>query len=203
MRKKVAIFANGWGYEYLLTVIGGVYECAKEEDVDIFTFINYSTQGEAPADSKGEFNIFTLPHIEDFDGVLLMANSFNNPAEVEYLHKKMLETTLPVISLEYELEGLDFLGTENYSGMHDMAEHLIVEHGVKNILFIAGPKGHAESDTRLQAVLDAAAKHNIMIPSDNVIYGDWADETARKIVQDYLAAGHTLPDAAICANDNS
>ena len=40
MRKKVAIFANGWGYEYLLTVIGGVYECAKEEDVDIFTFIN-------------------------------------------------------------------------------------------------------------------------------------------------------------------
>lgn len=202
MRKKVAIFANGWGYEYLLTVIGGVYECAKEENVDIFTFINYSTQGEAPADSKGEFNIFTLPHIEDFDGVLLMANSFNNPAEVEYLHKKMLETTLPVISLEYELEGLDFLGTENYSGMYDLAEHLIVEHNVKSILLIGGPKGHAESDIRLQAVLDAAQKHGIEIPSENVIYGDWADETARKIVQEYLAAGNPLPDAVICANDN-
>lgn len=202
MRKKVAIFANGWGYEYLLAVIGGVYKCAKEENVDIFTFINYSTQGDSAADSKGEFNTFTLPRIEDFDGVLLMANSFNNPMEIEYLHKKMLETKLPVISLEYELEGLDFLGTENYSGMYDLAEHLIAEHSVKKILLIGGPKGHVESDTRLRAVIDAAKKHGIEIPSDNVLYGDWSDESAQKIVQNYLESGHALPDAVICANDN-
>lgn len=202
MRKRVAIFANGWGYEYLMTVIGGVYECAKKENIDIFTFINYSVQGGNTADNKGEFNIFTLPRLEDFDGVLLMANSFNNPLEVEYLHKKMLEAKLPVISLEYELEGLDFLGTENYLGMYDLAEHLIEVHGVQNILLIGGPQGHEESDTRLRAVKDAADKHGIFIPEENVLYGNWADSAARGELEKWLSTGNSLPDAIVCANDN-
>ena len=202
MRKRVAIFANGWGYEYLQAVVNGVYECAKKENVDIFTFVNYSTQGEAEADRKGEFNTYTLPALQDFDGVLLMANSFNNPDEIGYLHNKLLETAVPAISLEYELPGLDFLGTDNYSGMFELAEHLIVRHAVKNILFIGGPKGHAEGDIRQQAVIDAAKKYGIEIPKENIAHGDWADEGARRIVHSYLTSGNKMPDAIICANDN-
>lgn len=199
--EKSAIFANGWGYEYLQSVTGGVYECAKE-DVDIFTFVNYSTQGEAAADTKGEFNTYKLPRLQDFDGVLLMANSFNNPAEIEFLHRQLLENKIPAISMEYELAGLDFLGTDNYSGMFELAEHLIVVHGVKSILLIGCPKGHAEGDVRMQAVIDAAEKYGIELPEKNITHGDWADEEARRIVREYLEAGNSMPDAIICANDN-
>ncbi len=195
------MFANGWGYEYLHTVMTGVNKCAMEENVDIFAFVNYSAASDSAAENLGEFNIFTLPRLDDYDGVLLMANSFNDPMEVEYLHRKMLETKLPVLSLEYELMGLDFLGTENYSGMYEMAEHMFKVHGAKRPVLIGGPKGHLESDTRMKAVLDAAADYQVEIPDDCITHGNWSDTSSHDIMEQWGTEHEGIPDVVFCAND--
>ncbi len=203
MKKKIAVFANGWGYEYVRTVMKGIEKAAKEEGVDVFVYINYSTYGDDLGENSGELNIFKLPNLKQFDGVLIMANSFNDARELKYLRDKILKLSIPAISLEYELEDIDYLGTDNFTGMYELTEHLLAEHGCKNIVYIGGPREHSENQIRMRAVLAAADQYKIKISSSNIIYSDWSDSGARLRIAEWYQKYKTIPDAIICANDTT
>ena len=84
MKKKIAVFAGGWGGEYLKEVMYGIKKAARDENTDVFLFVNFSSHTDNPSLNAGEFNIFTLPDLRDFDGMILMPNSFNMQEELDY-----------------------------------------------------------------------------------------------------------------------
>ena len=59
-RKRVAIFANGWGNDCLMEIGHGVRQEAALADMDVFAFVDYSVNTEIDEVKKKEFNIFTL-----------------------------------------------------------------------------------------------------------------------------------------------
>jgi len=201
MKKKIAVFAGGWGGEYLQEVLAGMQKSASKVNSDIFCFINFSTSSTNPRDNEADVNFFTLPNLSDFDGVILLANSFNCAQELNYLLAQIKSTNIPALSVEYELQGIPKIVTDNYSGMYDLSEHLLTVHNVKEILFIGGPKTHPECQTRLRALMDAAYKHNNPIPADNIRYGDWGKICIPPIITEWFEKHDSLPDAIICAND--
>ena len=70
MKKKVAVFANGWSNEYLELTIEGMRKRADEENIDLFVFVNYSAgEDDNERDNIGERGMFTLPNLSRFDGV--------------------------------------------------------------------------------------------------------------------------------------
>ena len=75
MRRKVAVFANGWSDNYLQEMAGGMGRYAQKADVDLFLFVNFSGYGLAELENKREFNILTLPNREELDGVLLLTST--------------------------------------------------------------------------------------------------------------------------------
>ena len=180
MKKKIAVFASGWGDEYFREVVYGVSEAAKKENIDTFAFVNFSIRGLDNLLNRCEFNLFTLPDLRDFDGVILMANSFNLPRELDYFSEKIKEYGIPTVSIEYEFENVPYLVSDNYSGMRDLAEHIVVHHGARNILYIGGPKEHPENADRLRALQDVARKQGFQVPEGNIKYGDWARKSAMR-----------------------
>jgi len=124
-KKKIAIFANGWSDEFLKRVLGGIHTCAKENNVDLYTFINYSNGGELTKNNQGEASIFKLPDLTMFDGIILFANTFNLLWEREYFRNEIIKCKIPAVTLEYELEGIPSLTTDTYSGMYELTNHLI------------------------------------------------------------------------------
>ncbi len=201
MKKKIAVFASGWGDEYFREVVYGISEAAKKENVDTFAFVNFSIRGLDALLNEGEYNIFTLPDLEDFDGIVLLANSFNLTKEVEYFAEKIKALNLPVVSVEYELESAISLVSDNYSGMYDLVKHIAEEHGARNILYIGGPKDNPENADRLKALRDVAEANGFQIPDANIRYGDWAKHSAAQIVSEWIEEQDKLPDAILCAND--
>lgn len=201
MKKKIAVFAGGWSFEYVQEVINGITDIAKNENADVFAFINYSLRWDPPMQCESEFNLFTLPDLRDFDGIILLGNSFNLEMETEYFREKLKEIDVPVVSVEYELEGALSIFTDNYAGMRDLAEHVIEVHGVREILFIGGPEEHMENAERLRALSDVAKKNGFCIPKANIKYGDWGMGAAVQYVNEWLEENGKLPDAIVCAND--
>ena len=124
MRKKIAVFAGGWSFEYVKEVMTGIKEVAKEENIDVFAFLNYSLRWESPAQCEAEFNIFTLPDLNEFDGIIILGNSLNLSMETEYFKEKLKEVKCPVVSLEYEFDGVPSIFTDNYAGMRELVEAL-------------------------------------------------------------------------------
>ena len=82
-RKRVAIFANGWGNDCLMEIGHGVRQEAALADMDVFAFVDYSVNTEIDEVKKKEFNIFTLPDLRDFDAAIVLGNSLNSHVETE------------------------------------------------------------------------------------------------------------------------
>lgn len=201
MRKKIALFTNGWSSEFLQEVGQGILSGASIADVDLFLFTSYSMRDDASANQNAEFSIFKLPDLNDFDGAIIMASTFNLKKEFEYLERELERTNIPAISLEYKLNGADYFGTDEYCGMTELVEHLIEEHSVKDVVFIGGMPDHQGSNIRLKAVKDTLSRYALTIPDSNILFGLFAANPAKKEFQKWLYANENLPDAVICAND--
>ena len=201
MKKKVAVFANAWGCEYLREVMTGAFEVAKNGYADLFCFFNFSSRSETERYNRGEINIFRLPDLEEFDGAIVIGNSFNLQEEVTYVYNKVIESGIPAISVEYDIKGMSSINTDNYYGMYELTEHLIRSHGAKKFVIIAGPKEHIESQVRLKAVQEAAQHNGITVGEEDILFGDWAQKLAETLVDEWIDKNKQLPDAFICAND--
>lgn len=201
MKKRIAVFSSGWGDEYFREVVYGISEAAKKENIDTFAFVNFSIRGLENLLNECEYNLFTLPDLKDFDGVILMANSFNLEKEVVYLEGKIKELGIPAISLEYEMEGLPTLVSDNYAGMYDLVEHVVGHHGARNIVYIGGPKEDAENKDRINAIHNVAAKYGFTVPDSHIRYGLWDRLSALELTAEWLKENDTLPDVIFCGND--
>lgn len=204
MKKRIAVFANGWSDEYVQKILGGIRNAAKISGADVYVFTLYSSSAKLEPleeDNIGEENIFQLPDLKQFDGVIAMTNTCASDYEIQMVQNKVHEAGIPGVSLEWPLEGLDFFGADNYTGMYEVAEHLITVHHLKKIMFISGPEDNDESNTRLQAVKDAMAKHGLSIGEKDVICGYYSHYLVGKLLNEWLDAGNELPEAFVCAND--
>lgn len=201
MKKRIALFAGGWGGEYVQEVLSGVMSVAKVSDADIFSFINFSIQENVPHTNISEINFFKLPDLRDFDGVILLANSFNSPEEIEYFSKTIREIKIPAITIEYEMDGIISISSDNYSGMYDLVEHMIKEHNAHELVFIGGPEDHPENLERLRAFKSACKDNDIATPDSNIFYADWAKVMIPPIINKWVTKNGHYPDAFVCAND--
>ncbi|MCM1120549.1 MAG: GGDEF domain-containing protein [bacterium] len=201
MKRRVAVFANGWGTEYLREVVTGAFEVARDAATDIFVFVSFSSYSGQDNINNSESNIFRLPDLRDYDGVILLSNSFNTQEELDTVYRTVMESGIPSVSLEYDYEGIRTINADNYNGMHDLVDHMIREHAARHIVFVGGPREHMESNTRLQAVRDAVRENGLSLCDEDIMYGDWAKNLAVSLVSDWLDRHEQLPDVFICAND--
>ena len=145
MKKKVAVFTNGWSDDYLDFAVEGIRRRAAEDNIDVFIFLDYTAYDKTPEETKGELNILELPRLENFDGVLLLGNTLNNAGENNILREKLLKTKVPSICLEYELDGINCIRTENLNGMRELVEHMVTVHDVKDVFWVSGPADNDDS----------------------------------------------------------
>ena len=201
MKKRIAVFANGWSNEYLELVLEGVKKRAAEDNIDLFIFLNYSSGSEHDIANVGESMIFNLPDIRGFDAALLLGNTINMPYEREQLREQILKHKIPAISLEYEMDGIPYIGTDTYQGIYKLMLHVLEKHHAHEFVFISGPKNNQESENRKKAVEDALETAGLVLRTENVIEADWSYFVAYDKATQYVNTHEKLPDAIICAND--
>ena len=197
---RIAIFANGWSFENSSRILLGVLDAAKADGVDVFIYLTYIRWAEDDAQKKTRLNIFHLPDPALYDGAIMLSNTFNIPDESERIRNVFQKSGIPMITTEIRQEGMAFVGSDNYSGMHDLTCHLIEEHGVKNVVYVGGIEGNEESRIRGQAVEDALKEHGLSL-QEQVSYG-YEFYMASVHAEDWIGKDKPMPDAFICANDH-
>ena len=199
-KKRIAVFANGWSNEYFSTVLEGLHRSAARDGVDLFAYVTYIYWEERGAHRKNQLNIFRLPDPLDYDGAIMLTNTFNDPTEYELICERFREKNVPILSTEIRLPGMAFIGTSNYEGMRELAEHLITVHHVKNVVLVNGVAGNEECIVRERAVLDALDAHGLTLTE--TLYAGYEFNQAAMLADEWIASAKALPDAFICANDH-
>ena len=200
MNKRIAIFTNGFSNEFVEHIVTGFHKKAAEDSVDVFVFVTYCSPGDHQLQNKCQLNIFHLPDPKDFDGALMLTNTYNFPDEQERVCARFQRAGVPMLSLEVDVPNMSCIKTENYEGVRELALHLIEHHNAKKIIFVNGVKGNVENTTRRQALVDVLKDHNIELYDE--LFCDFGFYTAYLQMKWFLEAGKELPDAIVCANDN-
>ena len=202
MKKKVAVFTNGWNDDYLDFALEGIRRRAAEDNIDIYIFLDYTSYDKPEEEITGELNILNLPDLSRFDGVLLLGNTLNNAGENEILRKRILETKVPAVCLEYELEGINCIRTENKNGMKELVEHMITVHDVKDVFWIGGPEDNDDNIARFEVLVETLKEHGITFDPARKFTGYWSYAIVEDQFPAVLAKMDKLPDVFMCANDN-
>ncbi len=196
---KIAFLSFDWNYQ----IISGYYKgmvkyLQSHDDMRLFIFNGFGKYGNYEPED-GSFEVFTLCHLQEYDGIILQGNRSwpvrlrqNIVDAAKKLHK-------PVISLNYELDGAYYVGTNNYDAMKGLVERVLSENRFKDPVFINGLMTSVEAQDRKQAFLDACKAHGYMNPA--IYQGNWQMEEGMRIGQQMIDENH-IPDMIFCCNDD-
>ena len=196
---KIAFLSFDWNYQ----IISGYYKgmvkyLQSHDDMRLFIFNGFGKYGNYEPED-GSFEVFTLCHLQEYDGIILQGNRSwpvrlrqNIVDAAKKLHK-------PVISLNYELDGAYYVGTNNYDAMKGLVERVLSENRFKDPVFINGLMTSVEAKDRKQAFLDACKAHGYMNPA--IYQGNWQMEEGMRIGQQMIDENH-IPDMIFCCNDD-
>lgn len=201
MKKKYAIFTTGWCAEILSQFLQGMTEALKSDPTDLFLFLGYATYSDTTAKQQGEMNIFTLPDLHDFDGAVIFASGLDYQDKIDDIRQRCDDAGIPLIIQGAKRDGISYVVSDNYQATKEMCAHLLNEHGVKTIAFMAGNRDSYDSEERLRAVRDYLRENHCEEALIDVFYTKWENAIVSKHVAEMCASGEPLPDAFICAND--
>ena len=202
MKRKIAVLANGWNYLGIASALKGIRTVTDKLNIDVFLFLSFAAFAQSQARNDGEDAIFDLTDYSQFDGVIIFSGMLNSTKTPERIAKGIIAKGIPAVSVGLPIDGLDFVGIDNFKGMYEMVDHLVKEHHIKNPVFIAGAKEHPDSNERIDATRQALAQNGIELSDDRICYTNWEYLIAMDEAMRY-AKSDNPPDAFICANDHN
>lgn len=203
MRKKIAVFATVWNSDYMYLFLRGLHQGAMERGTDLYVFTSFGDDDlEYPLYAKGENDIFFLPELSDFDGVMIAANNVGIEPWVDRLVQTAQQHDIPCVGIEQGSNFPIWVGADNYGAMYAMVEYLVREKNCRVLNYVGGPADHPENCTRKQAFLDVLKKYNIEPDPRRVRDYSFQIENGMQAYRDFRALGLASCDAVVCANDN-
>ena len=184
-----------------------VYRTLEEEakkldlDVIVFTTVGYfSSQNEYDAQELG---MFAFAPIEKLDGIIVAPDTYEIEGFREELHEELIRRAkCPVISIRHKGSNFDCVYTDQEKLFRPLMQHLINEHGLKKIRFLAGYKGHPDSEVRLRIYREEMAAHGLTVDEGkDITYGNMWLNCGPQAYEDLFSDPDDQPQAVVCAND--
>lgn len=199
-KNRIAVLTNGWSCEFLSEVFEGIRKAAEADGTDIFIFLNYHLPAGVNSTVRSLMHLFNLFDPKEFDGAIVLANTFNTAEEIDTIKEILAKDPIPTVSTALHIPNAALIDTDNYDGAHELAKHIVEHHNAKDIIFIGGYEGNEESAIRRKALEDVLEEHGLSIRE--TIYCNFDFYMSTHKIQDWIDNGNKLPDAFVCANDH-
>ncbi len=152
--------------------------------------------------NKGAASIYNMINYEMLDIMIFMQfNEMQKPL-FSKVAQKCHEHNIPVIYVDEHIDNGFCVSFGYGDAFSQIVEHVITEHGCKNIKHMAGKRNNGFSQTRIDSCRDVMAKHGLTLHENDILYGEFWDDPTYLAMDEFFASGEPLPDAFICANDS-
>lgn len=202
--KKIALISDGWKRLITYAWVHGIMQRIKADCLDI-CLEQYNCYGNWSSDKKhnqGEYNIYNLPELDTYDGIILDCNNITDQDLLAKLIAKLKDTGVPVVSLTYAIDGFYYAGIDNQAPIFELMDHLYYQHKCRTFIYAGGPEDNYENIMRLEAFRSSLKKFQLDESGVRIMYGDYDFDTGVRYMQQLVDEKVTLPDAIVCVNDN-
>ena len=202
--KKIALLSDGWKRLITYAWVHGIMEKIREMDQDVALY-HYNCCGNWSRDelhNKGEYNIFNLPDLSTFDGIVVDCSNIVDKEQLDRVVDMLRTYDGPVISIGYNIEGFYFSSVDNRQPVLEIMEHLYHVHGYRRFVFAGGPEDNFENVIRAEAYKESLVKFGLDEKDNPCWYSDYHYENGVEYMNKVLESGMDFPDVFVCANDN-
>lgn len=179
-----------FGHAYFMHVLTGVNDVANEHDAQLVVSTNPDA---SPEEWHGPAAYERVMRSGSVDGAIVTSAAVTDAGMT-----RLVEAGLPVVLLGRfpELPDAVSVGVDDRDASRRATEHLIREHGRRDLVHLSGPLDHQTALDRRDGFLDAIAASGM---TGRVVEGDFSEETGRRIARDLLLS--TPFDGLVAAND--
>lgn len=211
-RPTIAIMAGNAESEYVVRLMAGFRNCAKEEDVNLVFLLGPHIPRHCKDILAGSFawdydyqfhTVYEYVRFIQPDAIIVAYGSLSHfkyiPDVDEFVARFKGIPTLILGDYVEDPEVPHLIGG-NYSGMKECVRHLVEDHGYKKIGFVGGPKRNYDSNRRMKAYKDVLTEHGIEVNEDMIVYGNYTEHVDAEV--EYLLDHYPDLEAIVFANDN-
>lgn len=152
----------------------------------------------------GEEEIFNLINYEKCAGVVYAMGSIYDAGVKNKLQTTLLEVAakgIPVVVADGRVEGLPCFFNDDSYAVVEVIDHLVKVHGLRDIAYMTGHKGHTHAENSLQSYRNGMKKNGLTVTEDRVYYGDYWYNEGKNFVNQLANSEKGYPEAIICANE--
>ena len=154
---------------------------------------------------SGEANIYNLINFDQLDGVIIDGATLTEGGEgyyAECIRQKMeRECTKPVIVMNEPVGNYEFVQSDDTDIFKDIVAHVVDVHGITDIYFLTGIKGHPISEGRLRVCIEGMQARGYSVSQEQIFYGDFWYTSGTALAERMLSGEIRIPKAVICACD--
>lgn len=152
------------------------------------------------ANADARFYVYSLMDYSVIDAVVICEETIQNEMVIQTIIQNANNFSVPVIIIGESREGCINIKFNQEKGFDAMVRHMVEEHHLTRLHFMAGMRNNAFSDRRLEVFKQILNENNLLFDDSMVSYGDFWSGPAEEATEKIVASGN-LPEAIICAND--
>ena len=149
----------------------------------------------------GECQLFDIIKYIDFDVLIILTETIQNPSFAHWIAKVGKNKNIPVFSVDGVIEGCYNMIMDYHDGFERIVRHIVEDHGCRKVNMLAGFEGQPLSEERIRAYKKVLQENGIPFEQERLKYGDFWDRPTRVAMKEFLEDGKELPEAIVCAND--
>lgn len=200
MAKQIAVILCSINLDNQKKILNGLLAAAEETGANLYVLTNYIGMRESEESVRNSYRIMELPDFRQFDGLIMAINTVHLPPAVDYIMEQIHKTNIPTVSIDREFEGMSCVKISSYDAEFAMVEHMISEHGCRDIHYVSGPLINREAALRYQAYQDVLAKYDIPFRKEYVYEGVFTMQSGIEAANHFTADGK-CPSCIVCGND--
>jgi len=134
------------------------------------------------------------------DGLLVFADSLDD-AQITRLYSRKFPLVL-IHRTPPDNFAIPYVTVENHTAARNIVEHLISQHGKRNIVLVRGPAQHEDAYWREEGYKLALQSHGLPFRKELVLSGEFERDIAYASMREFLADSPTF-DALFASDDDS
>ena len=195
----IAVLGAEVNESYQTEIWRGITEEAEKLERKLVFFMGFRSC--IPDRQPYKYPFYRLAQTGHFGGMIIISSAISTYLQPEKVRSLFnMNPRIPKISIGLPMTGAGSVCVDGREGMASLAEHMIMEHGTKNIALIAGPVQHPESDERKKTLRDVCWKKGLLLDEKLIYHGDFDKMSGREGVRSLLGKNKPI-DVLFCLND--
>lgn len=200
--RVIAVCYARFDEQLTLNAVRQMIKSSEKTKCKYICFATCSNLKVADANDRGDLTVFDVMEVERFDAVILFPETFKGDLkDVERIAERCHAAGVPVITIDKELPDCYNVVFGYDHSFEKIVRHVVEGHNLTKVNFISGVKNNEFANTRLRCYRKVLEENGIPYDERRVGYGDFWEEPAERVVEEFLASEYGCPEAIICAND--